>query len=440
MADEESSTKRRLREVLHRDFESKDLDYNGPCVWDEANKASCCAIVKDILAMANTLGGYVVIGVSESNDRFNWEGLTPVQVQSFETTRINRFLQNYADPPVNTRLIRLDDNGRWFVIIEVPRFPDTPHICQRDYPGALAAGALYVRTDSNESAPVRASADFRIVLEQAVRNRSDALIETMRSVLAGRVSENVSPDVEFENQRQLSRSRYAEADPYPQSGYTGYRETSFRPGRFEADRFSLEQLRIAAHRGHVDFRGWPFLFISERRQDVTYTFQDGLESLIAFVDFGQNERADFWRFYQSGFFFHRTLMREESAQHRTGGKPLIDVWETVVHATEAIVAMTRLYDGLLEDVDVVTLDLRILGASGRRLTSEETFSSVLFGECIARIPGVGVTRTLSLAEWRAGIVDHAVEISKQVFLRFNWDSPDVAQAARIAKNLLERRL
>ncbi len=262
----------------------------------------------------------------------------------------------------------------------------------------------------------------------------------MRSILEGRVSANVSPDLQFENQRGQARSRYSEVDPYPQRGYTGYRETSFRPGRFDPERFSLEQLRTAAHRGHVDFRGWPFLFISERRQDVTYSFQDGLESLIAFVDFGQNERADFWRFYQSGFFFHRTLMREESAQHRTGGKPVIYLWETVVHSTEAIVAMTRLYDGLLEDVDALTLDLRILGSNGRRLTSDETFNRLLFGEHIARIPEVTVARTLSLAEWRAGIVDHAVEISKQVFLRFNWDAPDVAQSARIAKNLLERRL
>lgn len=173
MADEATSSKQRLREVLHRGFESKDLDYKAACAWAEADKASCCAIVKDILAMANTLGGYLVIGVSESNDRCVWEGLTSDQVQSFETTRVNRFLQNYADPPISTRLIRLEDDGRSFVIIEVPRFPDTPHLCQRDYPGALAAGALYVRTASNESAPVRASADFRIVLEQAVRNRSD---------------------------------------------------------------------------------------------------------------------------------------------------------------------------------------------------------------------------------------------------------------------------
>jgi hypothetical protein len=36
MADEATSSKQRLREVLHRGFESKDLDYKAACAWAEA--------------------------------------------------------------------------------------------------------------------------------------------------------------------------------------------------------------------------------------------------------------------------------------------------------------------------------------------------------------------------------------------------------------------
>ena len=46
-----------LRNILHRGFESKDLDYKNPCKWDEGDKAACCRLVKDVLGMANTLGG-----------------------------------------------------------------------------------------------------------------------------------------------------------------------------------------------------------------------------------------------------------------------------------------------------------------------------------------------------------------------------------------------
>ena len=89
-----------LEEILLQGYESKDLDYKGPFKWDEGDKKACCEIVKDILAMANTLGGYIVIGVEETGKGFNFIGLTNEQADSFETSRINRFLQNYTDPPI----------------------------------------------------------------------------------------------------------------------------------------------------------------------------------------------------------------------------------------------------------------------------------------------------------------------------------------------------
>lgn len=49
--------------VIERNFESKGLDYKGPCSWAANDKKSCCELAKDIMAMANTEGGYIVIGV-----------------------------------------------------------------------------------------------------------------------------------------------------------------------------------------------------------------------------------------------------------------------------------------------------------------------------------------------------------------------------------------
>ncbi len=49
-----------LTGLLLRGYESKDLDYKAPMAWDEGDKVTCCSLVKDILAMANTIGGYIV--------------------------------------------------------------------------------------------------------------------------------------------------------------------------------------------------------------------------------------------------------------------------------------------------------------------------------------------------------------------------------------------
>jgi hypothetical protein len=79
--------------ILRRGFEGKDPDYKGPMSWDE-NKETCCAIVKDILGMANTAGGNIVFGVSDPDNGFFREGLSSEQCGTFDTTRLNWFLQN----------------------------------------------------------------------------------------------------------------------------------------------------------------------------------------------------------------------------------------------------------------------------------------------------------------------------------------------------------
>ena len=61
--------------ILRRGFESKEFDYKGPCVWDKGDKKACCEIVKDILATANTKGGFIVVGVDETDTGFSWSGL-----------------------------------------------------------------------------------------------------------------------------------------------------------------------------------------------------------------------------------------------------------------------------------------------------------------------------------------------------------------------------
>ena len=70
--------------ILLRGHESKDFDYKSAAEWDEKDKKACCELVKDILAMANTLGGFIVIGVSESASGFSFDGVTPAQAKTFD--------------------------------------------------------------------------------------------------------------------------------------------------------------------------------------------------------------------------------------------------------------------------------------------------------------------------------------------------------------------
>jgi len=430
-----------LKDILVRGYESKDLDYKMSMTWDEKDKRSCCELVKDILGMANTVGGYIVIGVSEIPTGFIWNGLADREAGSFETTRLNRFLQNYADPPINTVLRKKKDDGKMFVVIGVPRFEDTPHICQKDYPGVLTAGTLYVRTDNNETAPIRSSADFRSILEYAIRNRSDKLLASFRAILTtGETPPRAKDDDQFQAQFWESVIRFDKTlNPYEEKNYSGYREVAFYPTRFEANRFTLDELRAATKRASIDFRGWPFLFVS-RELDETYTIQDGLESLVAFPDFNGNDRVDFWRLLQSGFFYQRVLMWEESWQRKQGQPLAMDIGAMAMYAAEAIHCLTKLYEELLDDTEQVRFSLRVLGTQGRRLDSVHSGRDPLLGAYISKLPEIRFDRVLPLAEWRAAIIDHAIQSSKEVFSRFNWEQPNLAAAREIIQKMFARRL
>ncbi len=61
--------------------------------------------------MANTQGGLIAVGVSEQASGFSFDGLTTAEADSFDTSRLNRFLQNYVDPPINALLRKVTHDG-----------------------------------------------------------------------------------------------------------------------------------------------------------------------------------------------------------------------------------------------------------------------------------------------------------------------------------------
>jgi hypothetical protein len=424
-----------LTAILLRGHESKDLDYKSAAAWSEADKRSCCELVKDILAMANTLGGFIIVGVSEQATGFSFDGVSPDQAKTFDTSRVNRFLQSYADPPINARLRKVRHDGRVFVVIEVPAFSDTPHICQKEYPGVLSAPTLYVRTDNNESAPVRSSTDFKSVVERAVRNRGDALLASFRSILtSGETPPEPSARVKFLKQRQDALTRFAQLNPLKsKEPLLGYLEATFVPEQFESARFTLPTLRAAAERAHVTYAGWPFLYIHANTPDRTYTVQDGWETLVYTKDFGGDDLLDFWRFQQSGLFYHRTTLRPTASAEPDGTVPVADLKNIAVYVGEAIDCLMRLYDGLFEDTEYVSFVMRILNTDGRALVNARG-SMPLFDTYTCRIPEIVVERRLPLADWRAAVVDHAVAIVNEIYLRFNWPNPNLG----LARNAIER--
>lgn len=262
--------------ILHP-YESKEHEFKGPMAWNGNDKKSCCEIVKDILAIANTKGGFIVIGVEETKNGFERKGLTPEQIASFQPEEINRFIQRYAEPPINTTLSKIEHNGKSFVVISIPQFSSIPHICKTDYPKVLTKPTLYVRTDNNESAPIATTSDFHALIESAILKREQSLLTAIRSILKGYSPTEQSQTISEQYEKQMFSviKEFEERNPLKQKNYTGYREVTFFPSSsYDEKRFEITKLKDALKQASINFRGWPFIYLSNDSKDL-YVIQRG---------------------------------------------------------------------------------------------------------------------------------------------------------------------
>lgn len=427
-----------LQAIIERNFESKSLDYKGPIEWNSQDKKACCELAKDVMGMANTEGGYIVIGVSELEHGFSLVGVTMAQAKSFESSAICRFIQNYVDPPINVRVQKVSHKQRVFVVLEVPRFRDTPHICQKDYPEVLRDRALYVRTDNNETAPIKSSADFRLLIESSIRNRTDSLLSSFRAILtsvdASTQKKEPSVDQQFTAQVEAARLQFEKRNPLQEKQYAFFMETIFSLQEFDQYRFPPQKLELAAHKASVDFTGWPFLFIHHNRRDCLSLTEEGLESFISTEDFAGNDMLDFWRLNESGLFY-----KKELPFNAASNPPQVLVPAIARHFAEAIYCMTRLYESLLSDSDIVSLAVTLFGTRGRTLVW--TNRGLPFPtRYAANRPQISIQQSHTLADWRAGVEEYAIEMTCEALRYFQVESPDLAQLRTYIQNMFQRRM
>jgi len=80
-----------------------------------------------------------------------------------------------------------------------------------------------------------------------------------------------------------------------------------------------------------------------------------------------------------------------------------------------------------------------LGTLDRRLESFDSARFPFLGTCVSKLPEIRIDRAASLADWRAANVEHAVDVSKEVFLRFNWDAPNLGAVREIIQKMFARQ-
>lgn len=126
-------------------------------------------------------GGYVIVGIDDRRQEAMQPGLNAAELSSWLAfDDVARRLDNYADPPLRFECASAKlSSGATVAVIQVFEFSDLPHICAKDYPDVLRAGALYVRPRKvPETSEVGGSVEMREVLDLAAEKALRAYVRS----------------------------------------------------------------------------------------------------------------------------------------------------------------------------------------------------------------------------------------------------------------------
>lgn len=150
-------------------FESSSLDYKED--FDISERAARASIAKDVIAMANSGGGSIVIGVAEPRPgMFEPRGLPPRRADQLEATKVNDALRRFIGAAFSVSVSQRSLHGKTFVVITVPSVTGGLLLAGCDNPEAsLYMGRIYARTDAARSEEVRDNETLSRILREVTR-------------------------------------------------------------------------------------------------------------------------------------------------------------------------------------------------------------------------------------------------------------------------------
>jgi hypothetical protein len=221
--------------------------------------------------------------------------------------------------------------------------------------------------------------------------------------------------------------------------YEGYREVTAYPADFSETRFGIQALWKAVEKAEILYRGWPFIYVDHNKEQ-TYVIDDSIETMVDLTQIKQHEYFEMWKIKQSGLFFHRALMDEETLPRAIAQGKILSLELTVYHVSEAIGSLWHLYSELgVPDNEILTINFVYKGVKDRNLVILGPERMGFMRPQICHSPQISRERSLPLGDWRASEVDIAVEISAEIFHQFQWIEPNLNSIRELASKLLAKR-
>lgn len=230
MKDDQLSNER-IKSLIHTSEELISLDYKKEL--DISSTKDKVEISKDIVAMANTSGGHLIIGV---DDDYNQVGLASEIARSIDGSDIDNKVNSLVEPRIDgIRYKTYEEEGKYFGVIYVPKSQFAPHVVKKDgtysyvdsedkerNKTVFKRGDIYVRHSGGKSEPITYSDISRLIDERVDRVRKkwmkgiQQVVEAPESakfmVISGEIRETDDPDTPKRSAFRLDTDKYETLD------------------------------------------------------------------------------------------------------------------------------------------------------------------------------------------------------------------------------------
>ena len=367
------------------DFEVKNwLDLQG----SSEDKAT---FAKAILALANHGGGFVALGLLETDEGIVEAEGRPATLDGYSQDLINGIVQNYCDPQFHCAVHVVANNlGALVPIVIVPGGHRVPVRARRAGPhgNIVQNNAIYIRKPGPRSEAPQNAQDWDGLLAQCLRNHRDEMFDQIRDLITGavpQVEQLVEParldewiTASFERWRMLIQALPENAGSLLPHGYYNFAYEITGEPRIIAPAQFPEVLKASV----VRHTGWPPFWYPTYEGIEPYPIDGAVECWLGgdphvAVEFSDAAHSDFWRIHPDGLaFLLRGFQEDGMDAQRPGAETappatIFDVTLPVWRVGETLLQAQCLAANLFEGPTTIRFVATYHGLAGRALASIE---------------------------------------------------------------------
>lgn len=421
--------------------ESRRLEFKQSTSWQDPSFR--LKITKSILAMSNVkFGGEIIIGVKQiTKNKFEPEGMTEPDYNSYNHDDVSSFVAEYADPYVQFTLQRIEEQGKKFVIFNVNPFDLEPVICKKDgwhdNKPLLHKGLMYVRSRRMiESSPVSTVSELREILDMATEYGVSRVLRIAQSNNLITSSEMMDAKNKESFDLQHNEFRNNNKDGLDRIITNGYWSVIVYPHQFQRDRLNIEDCQSVLHDSVVNFREYSYPPLDSECCN-TIVGNDYVQWVCPLtpVQLFEGEPKSIGRLFTSGGFINYFSQMEDFWENSK--KNSLNINTTIYTITEIFYFLSQLANRNIFEVNI-NLELAIHNIKGKRLS--QTSSDDRLTDFKSNIKDVVYFKKLELTDVISNWKDLSIDAIEFIFQRFTMNTKNYTRIIRDKQEELQNMI